>query len=52
IPVGYNHGDFPEEDRIHSFIHLAVIEETCGSLPDGIAWYSLAELSLRSTDKE
>ncbi|MCP4661812.1 MAG: hypothetical protein GY856_40940 [bacterium] len=48
IPVGYNHGDFPEEDRIHSFIHLAVIEETCGSLPEGIAWYPLEKMSLRS----
>ena len=45
IPLGYNHGDFPEEDKIHSFIHLTVIEETCGSLPDSIAWYPLETLS-------
>jgi hypothetical protein len=49
IPLGYNHSDFPEEDKIHSFIRLAVIEETCGSLPDSIAWYPLKKLSPASS---
>jgi hypothetical protein len=44
VPVGYNHGDFPKEDRIHSFIHLYVIEDTCELLPGSITWYPLDEL--------
>ncbi len=44
IPVGYNHGDFPKEDHIHSYLHLYVIEDTCESLPGSITWYPLDEL--------
>ncbi len=48
IPVGYNHGDFPAEDRIHSFVHLEEIEDACGSFPDGIVWYPMTRLAAAS----
>ncbi len=47
IPLGYNHGEFPEEDRIHSFVHLSMIEDACGSLADSVVWYPLGELRKR-----
>lgn len=49
IALGYNHGDFPEEDRIHSFVHLRMIEDVCGSLPDSVVWYPLEELRPRTS---
>ena len=47
VPLGYNHGDFPREDRIYSFVHLDMIEDACGSLPESIVWYPLAKLRKR-----
>jgi hypothetical protein len=44
IPLGYNHSEFPAEDRIHSFVHLWMVEEACGALPDRVFWYPLEEL--------
>ncbi len=44
IPLGYNHGSFPKQDRIHSFIHLDIIEEVCEPVPDSITWYPLERL--------
>jgi hypothetical protein len=44
LSLGYNHGDFPAEDRIHSFLHLYMIEEVCDPLPEGIFWYPLEKL--------
>jgi len=44
VSIGYNHGEFPEEDRIHSFVHHWMIVEACGSVPDGVFWYPLDEL--------
>jgi hypothetical protein len=51
VPLGYNRGDFPEEDRIYSFVHLYMIEDACGSLPDSIVWYPLKKLRIRNEEE-
>lgn len=45
--LGYNHLEFPKEDRVYSFVHLWMIEEACDSVPESIFWYALEELHPR-----
>lgn len=44
VPVGYNRGSFPGEDRIFDVARLWQIEEARGSVPECIYWYALEEL--------
>jgi hypothetical protein len=47
MTLGYNHEDFPESDRIHSFAHLWMLDELNPKLIEQVEWYPMPEYSLK-----
>ena len=50
--LGYNHPDFPKEDRIYDFAHLWTLEDLCGGMPEGVFWYPLKEVTVARTTED
>jgi hypothetical protein len=48
IGLGYNHQEFPKEDRIYSFAHLWMVRELNESLISKISWYPILKLSVNN----
>jgi hypothetical protein len=46
VGLGYNHEEFPAEDRVYSFAHLWMVEDLDKGLVEKILWYPSPRFNL------